>query len=130
MAGFTEDPEWRARIAQDVQSLLGRLSGHVLDNAQRGVPVDTGELHDSLRQSTEGNTARIGSDLNYALYVEEGHRVAYREWITIDNAEGVEVSGPYGPKVFTGDVVPPQPYLRPALYALEAEAGAVIEEFR
>lgn len=115
MPGYVEDPDWRARIAQDVQSLLGRLSGHVLDNAQRAVPVDTGELHGSLRRSTEGNTARIGSDLNYSLYVEEGHRIAYRDKHTQQI-------------VYTGGVVPPQPYLRPALYALEAEAGVVIEE--
>lgn len=116
MPGFAEDPEWRERIAADVRDLLDRLSGHVLDNAQRAVPVDTGHLHESLRRGIEGTTARIGSDLNYSLYVEEGHRIAYR------NQEGVVV--------YTGGVVPPQPYLRPALYALEAEAGVVIEETR
>jgi hypothetical protein len=116
MPGFTEDPEWRERIATDVRGLLDRLSGQVLENAQRAVPVETGHLRDSLRRGIEGTTAHIGSDLNYSVYVEEGHRVAYR------NAEGVVV--------YTGEVVPPQPYLRPALYALQADAGAVIEETR
>lgn len=102
MAEYREEPDWRARINADVQELFGKLVGDVLDDAQRLVPVDTGHLLESLDSEINGDTARIGSDLNYALYVEEGHRVAY--------------AGPDGETVFTGDVVPPQPYLRPALY--------------
>lgn len=125
MPGFVEDPGWREQIAADVRDLLDRLSGTVLDNARQGCPVSPtgsngnapGHLRDSLRRGVEGTTARIGSDLNYSLYVEEGHRVAYRDQSTHQI-------------VYTGNVVPPQPYLRPALYALEGEAGAVIEESR
>ncbi|QKV74539.1 HK97 gp10 family phage protein [Amycolatopsis sp. Hca4] len=102
MAEYHEAPDWREKIAADVRELFGQLVGEVLDDAKRLVPVDTGHLRESLSSEINGDTARIGSDLNYALYVEEGHRVAYR--------------GPDGETVFTGDMVPPQPYLRPALY--------------
>ncbi|MEV4604806.1 HK97 gp10 family phage protein [Amycolatopsis sp. NPDC049253] len=106
MADYREEPDWRERIAADVRELFGRLIGDVLDDAKRLVPVDTGHLRESLSSEIRGETARIGSDLNYALYVEEGHRVGY--------------AGPDGETVFTGDVVPPQPYLRPALYRRRA----------
>ncbi len=102
MAKYHEAPDWREQIAAGVRDLFGQLVGEVLDDAKRLVPVDTGHLRESLSSEVNGDTARIGSDLNYALYVEEGHRVAYR--------------GPEGETVFTGDTVPPQPYLRPALY--------------
>lgn len=102
MAEFVEDPDWRERIAQDMRDLIDRLSGEILADAQAACPVDTGHLRESLKRGIEGTTARIGTDLNYGLYLEEGHRVAYR--------------GADGGTHFTGDVVPPQPFLRPALY--------------
>jgi phage gpG-like protein len=102
VAEYREEPDWREKVAADVRELFGQLVGDVLDDAKRLVPVDTGHLRESLDSEINGDTARIGSELNYALYVEEGHRVAYR--------------GSDGETVFTGDVVPPQPYLRPALY--------------
>ncbi len=104
MAEFIEDPDWREHIAQEVRELLERLSGEVLEDAKALCPVDTGHLRESLSRGIEGTTARIGTDLNYGLYVEEGHRVAYR--------------GEDGETHFTGEVVPPQPFLRPALYRL------------
>ncbi len=102
MAEYHEAPDWREKIAADVRGLFSQLVGEVLDDAIALVPIDTGQLRESLSSEINGDTARIGSELNYALYVEEGHRVGYR--------------GPDGETVFTGDVVPPQPYLRPALY--------------
>ncbi|WP_336158190.1 HK97 gp10 family phage protein [Amycolatopsis sp. VC5-11] len=102
MAEYREEPGWKEKIADDVRELFGKLTGEVLEDAKRLVPVDTGHLRESLSSEINGDTARIGSDLNYALYVEEGHRVGY--------------AGPDGETVFTGEVVPPQPYLRPALY--------------
>ena len=116
MATYVPDPNWRGHVDALADGLLDRLAAKVLDNAQRAVPVDTGALLESLRSSREGHTARVGSDLDYSVYVEEGHRVAYR--------------GADGLVHYTGDVVPPEPYLRPSLYALEVEAGAVIEERR
>lgn len=97
-----ETPDWRERVAADVRALLEQVTGEVLVDAKALAPVDTGKLRDSLSSEVEGMTGRVGTDLNYALYVEEGHRVAYR--------------GADGETHFTGDVVPPQPFLRPALF--------------
>ncbi|MEC3974739.1 HK97 gp10 family phage protein [Amycolatopsis sp. H20-H5] len=102
MADYVEEPGWRERIAADVRELFGRLTGEVREDARALAPVDTGHLRESVDSEINGDTARIGSDLNYALYVEEGHRVAFR------NAAGETE--------FTGEVVSPQPFLRPALY--------------
>ncbi|AXB47309.1 HK97 gp10 family phage protein [Amycolatopsis albispora] len=102
MAQYVPNPHWREGIAADVREWFGDLVGEVRDDAVRGVPVDTGTLRDSVYATVDGDVGRIGTELNYGLYVEEGHRVAY--------------VGPDGETVYTGDVVPPQPWLRPALY--------------
>lgn len=99
---YVENGDWRQKIAADNREFLARITGEVLVDAKAGAPVDTGELRDSLESEVRGETGRVGTDLNYGVYVEEGHRVAY--------------AGPDGETVFTGEVVPPQPYLRPALY--------------
>lgn len=126
MGGFTENPDWREQIRADAIALLSRLSDRGLAKAQAACPVSRdgsngnppGHLRRSLRKAVnEGDlSASWGTDLNYSIYVEEGHRVAY--------------AGPDGETVFTGDVVPPQPYLRPSLYDLGPEVGAVIEAGR
>lgn len=102
MADYEETGDWRDKVAADMQELLSKVVGDVLTHARAGCPVDTGHLRESLSSEIQGTTGRIGTELNYGLYVEEGHRVAYR------NPDGVIV--------YTGEIVPPQPYLRPALY--------------
>lgn len=109
MAEYKEEPDWREKIAADVREMFGQLVGEVLEDAKRLAPVDTGHLRESLSSEIRGETARIGSDLNYALYVEEGHRIAYR--------------GADGEVHYTGEVVPPFPYLRPALYRKRSIGG-------
>jgi len=103
MAEYREEPGWQEKIAADNRELLARLTGEVLVDAKAGCPVDEGNLRDSLESEIRGDTGRVGTNLNYGIYVEEGHRVAYKDSAT-------------GETVFTGEVVPPQPFLRPALY--------------
>lgn len=55
-------------------------------------PVDTGNLRSSITHTSDEKHAVIGTNVEYAPYVEMGHRQ-------------------YG----SGKVVPAQPYLRPAL---------------
>lgn len=110
MAEFVEERDWRQKIRDDLVELMSRLGGDILVDAENGCPVSRdgsngnppGHLRASLRKAQQDTTVRIGTDLNYGLYLEEGHRVAYR------NAEGIVV--------YTGAVVAPQPFLRPALY--------------
>ncbi|MEV8615689.1 HK97 gp10 family phage protein [Amycolatopsis sp. NPDC051373] len=99
---YDPDSNWREQIAADVREWYSQLVGEVREDARALAPVDTGHLRDSVDSEIRGETARIGTELNYGLYVEEGHRVGY--------------AGPDGETIFTGEIVPPQPWLRPALY--------------
>ncbi|WP_329064885.1 HK97 gp10 family phage protein [Amycolatopsis sp. NBC_01480] len=109
MAEYREEPGWKERINADVQTMFSKLVGEIHDDAKRLAPVDTGHLRESIDSEINGETARIGSNLNYALFVEEGHRVAYR--------------GADGEVHYTGEVVPPQPFLRPSLYRIRNLGG-------
>jgi len=91
------DPDWERNLDVPQAELLEKLGVEIEADAKANCPVDTGKLRDSLHHSVEGDEVHIGSDLDYAGYVEEGHRIV---------AWGHE----------TGKFEPPQPYLRPALY--------------
>lgn len=101
---YREEPGWHDKLAAGhIRPWFEDLVLEVGIDAQRGAPVDTGALAASIEAEVDGDVGRVGSPLEYARYVEDGHRVAYRDPET-------------GETVFTGEVVPPQPYLRPALF--------------
>lgn len=79
-----------AALAQShgVQQELDRRAQRTQQIAQQLCPVRTGRLRDSIEIERDGDGRRIGSKLNYAIYVEVGTRHE-----------------------------PAQPYLRPALQA-------------
>jgi HK97 gp10 family phage protein len=81
------DPGWRRNIAPEQAALLDHLGGEITQDAQANAPVRTGALRDSLHHTVDGDTVHVGSDLDYAGFVEEGTRYMGAE-----------------------------PYLRPALY--------------
>jgi hypothetical protein len=105
-----EETGWHKNIDVLGGHMLDKVSGAVLEDAKRICPVSRdgsngnapGHLRRSLRRVVGESSARVGSDVDYSVWVEEGHRIAYR------NAAGVIV--------YTGGVVPPQPYLRPATF--------------
>jgi hypothetical protein len=109
MARFEENPEWHNEITEYKREVLADVLGQVYDIADRTAPVDTGHLKSRLYTSTavDGESGVVGDDADYALWVEEGHRVAYR--------------GADGEVHYTGDVVPPQPYLRVGLNSARLE---------
>lgn len=88
---------WEQHIDGDVSDFLERLGVEIEADATIGCPVDSGHLRDSIEHEVDGDTLRVGSNVAYAGYVEEGHRIV---------AWGRD----------TGRMAPPQPYLRPALY--------------
>lgn len=92
---------WEGRLTGDVADLLEHVAVAVEADAKAGCPVDTGHLRDSIEHEVSGDTARVGSNVDYAGYVEEGHRIV---------AWGHD----------TGRFQPPEPYLRPALYRQRA----------
>lgn len=100
---YDADPNWETHIGELKAEHLAAVVGRVKVAAEAAAPVDTGAMLASVYSEIDGDTGRVGSPLYYALYVEDGHRVAYR--------------GADGEIHYTGDVVPPQPWLRPALYS-------------
>jgi hypothetical protein len=104
-----KDPEWHAKLGEHNKTVMSDLVTQMHEIADRVVPVDTGHLKESLysQVSVDGTEGVVGADAHYALYVEDGHRVAYR--------------GADGETHYTGDVVPPQPFLRVAMNTARIE---------
>lgn len=97
-----ENPDWRDALGVRKREVLSDTVQAIHEMADRLVPVDTGHLKSRLysQVDVDGMSGAVGDDADYALYVEAGHRVAYR--------------GSDGVVHYTGDVVPPQPFLRAA----------------
>lgn len=105
MAEVHEEDGWSAKVMADASRWLDeQIGGAILADMQAGCPVDTSDLLQSLDKGlTDDTTLRVGSrDVDYSVWVVEGHRVAYR--------------GKDGNTVYTGAVVAPQDFMRAALY--------------
>jgi HK97 gp10 family phage protein len=85
------EPGWEQHIDGDVTDLLEHLGQGIEADAKEACPVDTGRLRDSLEHEVDGDTLRVGTNVEYAAYVEEGTRHMAAE-----------------------------PYLRPALYRVRS----------
>jgi hypothetical protein len=110
VAEFRVAQGWHEHVAKAGTKLLDEKIGpQILSDMQAGCPVDTGRLVASLDYGlTDDSTVRIGSkDVDYSVYVNEGHRIVYR--------------GRDGRKHDTGRVQPPQDFMRPALYRQRGE---------
>lgn len=86
-----------------------RLGPDIAKDAKRYCPVETGALRDSIESHLEEHdvivSATGGADGRvYAVYLELGHRVYH---------PSTGITGP--------EVVPPEPFLRPALYQSRGE---------
>lgn len=104
MAGVRMSGDWQANVMASVaQWLDDDLGQQIEDDARTFCPVLTGDLRDSIEHHMNGNVLVVkgtGSDERfYCLYVEMSHRVFH---------PSTRIVGP--------EVVPAQPFLRPALY--------------
>lgn len=114
------DPAWRDHLAEGKDQLLDELTEVILSDMQRGCPVDTGALLESLDREvvdgSGGKVGRVGSrDQEHSTYVELGtgpHVIRSHGPYPLRNAETGQVFGP----VVHHPGTPPQPYMRPALY--------------
>ena len=87
-------------VDKAVHDFLDHTLGPLITaDAIRYAPKRSGALKASIRYWVKDNTLYVGAFTGYAAYVELGHRVYHRFKRQI------------GP-----EVVPPEPYLRPALY--------------
>lgn len=106
MAGVRMSPDWQANVMAAVaQWLDDDLGQDIEDDAVRYCPVDTGALRDSIEHHMNGNSLIVkasgSEDRAYARWLEEGHRVFH---------PSTRIVGP--------EVVPAEPFLKPALYAV------------
>jgi len=86
-----------------------RLGPDIARDARRYCPEDTGALKDSIENHMEEDTLIVSASGGaggriYAAWVELGHRVYHPS------------TGIVGP-----EVVPPEPFLRPALFQQRSE---------
>jgi HK97 gp10 family phage protein len=66
---FTGGDDLEAEVAKQV---LDPILTSIRQDARRLVPILTGRLRGSIRQEREGLTGRVGSDVEYAGFVELG----------------------------------------------------------
>lgn len=99
------DPDWEPEVLAGWDRLAeDHLGPAIAGDARRYAPKDTGALAESIEHHLEDGHVLIISatgshERAYAAYVELGHRVYHPS------------TGAVGP-----EVVPPEPFLRPALY--------------
>lgn len=95
------DPAWKTHLNAPIRDLLEHLGTEVSADAKRLAPVETGTLAASIESTVHGegmaSYARITAHTNYSAPVEYGHHLI---------AWGHD----------THRFVPPQPFLRPALF--------------
>lgn len=111
MASHVEmDGDWEAEVGAAVEMFFEqRLGPDIARDAARYCPERTGALKDSIEHHLEDGDLIVSATggaggRTYAAYVELGHRVYH---------PSTGITGP--------EVVPPQPFLRPALYQQRSE---------
>lgn len=96
---FTDNTaEFMERIENGVEAAMKELGESVAERAKEYCPVDTGRLQESITATADGTTVTVGSDVEYAAYVELG---TYK--------------------------MSAQPYLRPALEECGGEAIEILK---
>lgn len=105
---------WQDHIDGDIKMFLGRLGEQISANAKVLCPDDTGRLSHSIDHEVSGHTLRVGTNVDYALYVELGTKPHVIRPKT-KKALYWEGAGHPVPEVHHPGTRA-QPYLRPALY--------------
>lgn len=67
-----KDKEVLAKLNQLIEQKLKEACVLVQDTAKQNCPVDTGRLQGSISYAVEGNEGIVGSNVEYAPYVEAG----------------------------------------------------------
>lgn len=108
------DNAFEAHLAPAVDDLMGHLGGLIQHDAREYAPKRTGELAESIGYEVNSGVLRVGSNLDRALWMEEGTRPHV---IRPKNAKALFWPGadhPYALVNHPGTL--PHPFLRPALF--------------
>lgn len=107
----------RAEIDAAIARILEKVASAIEADAKAGCPRDTGKLANSVHHTVDGRTARIGTDVDYALSVEFGSKPHI---IRPNGHPFLKFPGRDGEDVFAREVhhpgTPEQPFMRPALF--------------
>lgn len=127
MQGFTDrSPEVLRRLRRAVTAALNDIGQIIANNASNRVVRDTGELARSIRYvvDEENFTVTIGSDSEYASYVELGTGPHYNppaQWVYNAAQRGYHTQDPWWyfdereGEFKLGWFVTSRPYLQPAV---------------
>lgn len=72
MTGTDNSEEVSRNIVQAIDRALEEIGLAAEGYAKRACPVDTGNLRNSITHAVEGDSAYVGTDVEYAPYVEMG----------------------------------------------------------
>lgn len=100
MADFEWNREGLAQLDRAIVDGLDRMAIRVERAAKRAAPVDTGRLRSSIARETtrdaDGFLARVGTDVEYAPYVEFGtQRASAQPFLrpALDSVRGIVITG-------------------------------------
>lgn len=72
---FTDNTdEVLAELERKIQDSLQEVGQIAVNDARNSTPVDTGNLRDSMTCDIKDDLVVVGSNVDYAIYVEEGTR--------------------------------------------------------
>lgn len=109
----------------DLEAPLTKACLLVENDAKRKCPVDTGQLRQSITHEIEGNTGVVGTNVEYAPYVEYGTGIHARD------GNGRQTPWSYqradGEWITTRGQMP-QPFLEPALLENEKKIKSLFRK--
>lgn len=108
-----------------LESALFAAGEVVRSAAQTACPVDTGRLHDSIQTTVSGNSALIGTNVEYGIYVEFG--TGSKGSPSVAHTSKKTWTYYKGGRFYTTSGQAPQPFMVPAL---ENNVQAVINAFK
>ncbi|MFD9223814.1 hypothetical protein ACFWDI_28375 [Streptomyces sp. NPDC060064] len=104
----------QAHLTPAIDDLMDRLGAMVEEDAKNIAPKKTGELAGSIRREVNNGRFRVGSDLDRALWMEEGTKPHV---IRPKNAKALFWEGAEHPYALVNHPgTQAQPFLRPALW--------------
>jgi len=116
MRGFVQGPDAFRALNEPAERVTLHVVKEVAADARQFVPVDTSELHDSIREAYSGGTVGrvyVGTDHWHPTeYGSDPHVIESRGKWPLRNKETGQVFG----RVVNHPGTPEQPFMRPALY--------------
>ncbi len=113
-------------LTSGLQVALGEAGELVRKDAVMNCPVDTGRLRQSITSHVEGNSAIIGSNVEYAPYVEFG--TGSKGDKSVAHTTKKQWTYYSGGRFFTTSGHAPKPFLVPALKNNSAEIKRIIRQ--